>query len=266
MPSTDLFPELNWMVPVRERREPGTLRQESQSGRALQRIIRPDRRTWTLERALAPASDVETLRAFHARLRDRYFVYQHLAYSDSGGSAVARKFPVVFLEEPEMEAAGRGRWNPRVQLIEAPGETLETADYPTFTQGHETFFLEEDDAVLAKALAGTWTSQSHGSAHGGTYKNNGGTITSDAFQFTYAGYGFRLYALKGSNHGIMQVLLDDTSLGNVDLYNASTVGAVVLTKENVPLGLHRVKLKPTNTKNASSSAFEVNADAVEVMP
>ena len=266
MPSTDLFPELNWMVPVRERREPGTLRQESQSGRALQRIIRPDRRLWTLERALAPTSDVETLRAFHARLRHQYFVYEHLAYSDSGGSAVARNFPVVFLEEPEMEAAGRGRWNLRVQLIEAPGEALATADYPTFAQGHESFFLEENDAALAKAVVGAWTSFAHGSAHGGNYKNNPGTDTTNAFQFTYAGYGFRLYALKGNNFGIMQVLLDEASLGNVDLYNASTVGAVVLTKEDVPLGLHRIQLKPTNTKNASSSGYNVNADAVEIIP
>lgn len=91
--------------------------------------------------------------------------------------------------------------------------------------------------------------------------------TTDAFVFLYAGYGFRLKGRKGPALGIYQVLLDEVSLGNVDLYNAGDTGPVVLlTKLDVPLGLHRVKIKATNTKNALSTANTITADAVEILP
>jgi hypothetical protein len=56
------------------------------------------------------------------------------------------------------------------------------------------------------------------------------------------------------------------SQGTVDLYSAAaTASAVVLTVQNVVLGLHRIKFSPTNTKNAASLNFYVSADAIEVM-
>ena len=39
----------------------------------------------------------------------------------------------------------------------------------------------------------------------------------------------------------------------------------VLTKLDVPLGLHTVKLRATNTRNASSSANTIAADVLEVL-
>ncbi len=102
--------------------------------------------------------------------------------------------------------------------------------------------------------------------HNGFAYWDAGTVITDAAEWLYFGYGFRLWSYKGPEMGIVQVFLDGVSLGTVDLYSAAaTVSAVVLTTQSVSLGQHRVKLQPTNTKNAASSAFNVNADAIEVM-
>jgi hypothetical protein len=102
--------------------------------------------------------------------------------------------------------------------------------------------------------------------HGGFAYFNGGTLVSDAAEWNYFGYGFQLYAYKGPDMGIMNVFLDGVSLGTVDLYAAApTASAVVWTQPNTSLGIHRVKVSPTNTKNASSVAFIICADALQVM-
>jgi hypothetical protein len=102
--------------------------------------------------------------------------------------------------------------------------------------------------------------------HSGFAYHDAGTVTTDAAEWGYFGYGFRLWAPKGPDMGIVQVFLDGVSQGNVDLYAAAaTASAVVLTVQSVALGLHRVKLQPTNTKNAASTNFVVSADALEVM-
>lgn len=100
--------------------------------------------------------------------------------------------------------------------------------------------------------------------HNGFAYHDAGTLITDAAEWKYVGYGFRLWAPKGPDMGIMQVFLDGVSLGNVDLY-AAAASAVVLTDQSVVLAEHRVKLQPTNTKNAASTNFVVSADAVEVM-
>ena len=102
--------------------------------------------------------------------------------------------------------------------------------------------------------------------HGGFAYINTGLNTSDAAEWQYVGYGFRVWAFKGPAMGIMQVYLDGVLQGTIDLYAAAlTSSAVLLTVQSVSLGSHRVKLMPTNTKNVSSSAFFVAADAIEVM-
>jgi hypothetical protein len=102
--------------------------------------------------------------------------------------------------------------------------------------------------------------------HGGFAYFDAGTVTTDAAEWKYIGYGFRVWSYKGPDMGIVQVFLDGVSLGTVDLYAAAaTASAVVFTQQNTVLGEHRVKLQPTNTKNGASAAFFIAADAIEVM-
>lgn len=112
----------------------------------------------------------------------------------------------------------------------------------------------------------------HALEHGGFGYWHPGNNAIDAAEWEYFGYGFQLYALTNVDMGIMQVsctALDGTvelAATNVDLYTAAAVAsAVVLTNTNMKLGMHRVKLAPTNTKNGASSSTIVIADAIGVM-
>jgi hypothetical protein len=108
--------------------------------------------------------------------------------------------------------------------------------------------------------------QQNSNYHNGFAYFDFGTLITDAAEWKYVGYGFRVWAPKNAQMGIMQVFVDGVSQGTVDLYSAAhAASAVLLTVQSVALGEHRVKLAPTNTKNASSSGFIVAADAIEVM-
>jgi hypothetical protein len=103
---------------------------------------------------------------------------------------------------------------------------------------------------------------------------NAGTSTTDTAEWIYFGYGFQIWAPGDSDMGIMEVgctSLDGTvevQPTMIDLY--SSIGRVASGNRNeftdkMRLGWHRVKLRATNTKNASSSAFIIAADMLKVM-
>ncbi|HLJ89579.1 MAG TPA: hypothetical protein VKZ53_22405 [Candidatus Angelobacter sp.] len=93
-----------------------------------------------------------------------------------------------------------------------------------------------------------------------------GTSPADAAEWIYLGYGFRLWSPRNTDMGIAQAFIDGVGVGNVDMFApVLTASAPVLTVQNIQFGLHRVKISPTNTKNAGSSDFIIAADAVEAM-
>ena len=266
MPENDLFP-LDPDFVLAERLDPGVLRQLAASGRDLQRLLKAPQRLFQLHFRRRSTDEVEQIRDWHARFQHDYFRFNHKTYSNNAGAYLARHFPVIFVEEPQYELALNEAWNIEVSLLEAVGRELPTANYPDPAAGHPSFFLEEDHATLAKALSGSWTIAAQANAHAAQERTNSNLNTTDAFQFLYAGYGFRLWARKDTNLGILKVLLDEADLGNLDLYAAApAASAALLTKTDVPLGIHRVKLLATNTKHASSSANTIVADAIEAIP
>jgi hypothetical protein len=116
------------------------------------------------------------------------------------------------------------------------------------------------------AAAALLAAQQNVNYHNGFAYFDPGTVTTDAAEWIYVGYGFRVWAPKNAQMGIMQVFLDGVSQGTIDLYSAAhAASSALMTVQSVSLGQHRVKLAPTNTKNASSSGFIVAADAIEVM-
>ncbi len=102
--------------------------------------------------------------------------------------------------------------------------------------------------------------------HGGFGYWNVGTTPTDAAEWMYFGYGFRLWSYKSPYMGIANLYLDGVFQQSIDLYSAAaTAAAPVATVQSVPLGLHRVKLSPTNTANGAATGKNVVADAIEVM-
>ena len=139
-----------------------------------------------------------------------------------------------------------------------------TRIYPAPGDGHPTAFIDETDGA---ALAGTWTLAANANARLGKHRSNANSNATDAFQFIYSGYGFALVAERSSAYGIAKIYLDGVEVGRLDLYATSAQPAGrVFERWNVPLGLHRVKIEATNTKNSAASANTIVADAVEFMP
>ncbi|KKM60558.1 hypothetical protein LCGC14_1540640 [marine sediment metagenome] len=271
MAETDLLPEIGWDYPLHVPSIDGVLRQRAENGLIFQRLRSPDLRIFELEKRAATTLERQQLDSFYRRFQASFFRFDQKVWVDDGGTYRTRSFPVVF-NGPQDFALGRNEsWPISVTLIEAVGKALPAGKYPDPTLGHASFLIEEDDPQRAVALRGTWTTAADGQASAGNHKTNPGTTggaNADAFQFTYAGYGFRLHSIKDSNLGIYEVLLDETSLGNVDLYNATKLPAApVFTKLEVPLGIHRVELRSTNTRNVGNvTAFTIIADAIEIMP
>jgi hypothetical protein len=267
MAENDLLP-LDPDYAVAEALQPGVLRQQAQSGLTLQRLLHPSQRLFRLGFRGRSTDEAEQIRDWYARFQHDFFRFQHKVYTHNAGSYLARHFPVIFAAEPEYELAHNDTWNIEVELLEAIGQPLPTANYPDPAAGHPSFFIEEDN-VLAQAVVGSWPIAANANAHGTPAQDatNTNTNTTDKFRFLYSGYGFRVWARKGPNLGILKVLVDEVDLGNVDLYNASVqASAALLTKSDLPLGIHRVDIKATNTKNAAATGQTIVADAIEVIP
>lgn len=168
--------------------------------------------------------------------------------------------------------SGNQSYNIRGRFVELPGVGM--FSYPS-NWTDDAIFLEHKDGWgddLVK-LAGTWTLDTSANHHGGDAYKNVNTNTTDAAEWLYFGYGFQLWAMKASNLGILSLsatrvrdAFPVVAPTNVDLYNASTLASAALfTITGLALDQYRVKITATNTKNASSSAKDIFADAVQVM-
>jgi len=262
---TDVFPLTpDYEVEIEDR--DGVLRMESESRARILVQRQVPQRIFTLPFRGRSTDQVEQLRDWKRRFAASFFRFDHKTWLNNAGTYLTRSFPVEWLDDslPERNVLNDS-YDFNVRLLEGVGRALPGANYPDPTAGHASYFKEEDHAD-ASVLGGTWTAGASGGAHGGQRRVNANTNTTDAFQWLYSGYGFRVWAQKDVDLGIFELFLDGVSLGNVDLYAGSgQASAAVFSRLNVNLGIHRVKIKATNTKNASSSGNSILADALEVV-
>lgn len=262
MPENDIFP-LQPDYPVSRRVLSGLVESVADSGRRFARLKRAPRLVHELELRHRGTEEKTMLEEWYRRFERSWFSFLDpvFAADPDSGSLVERYFSVEFAGLPEFELAGNEAWTLRVSLVDRVGAAL--LSYPDPVAGHKSVFLEETEAL---AVAGAWTDAANGLAHGAGEKVNSNANTSDALQWSYAGYGFRLWSRRGPSLGIVEILLDGVPLGTIDLYAAAEAASQpVLTRLNVPLGLHTIKLRATNTRNAASTAYTITADALEIL-
>lgn len=231
---------------------------QARSGRPYIRNTQVRGQVFQLHWEKADFTTYRALRQWHRQYRNEVFSFQDIEDS--------RYYTGRFAEGSfKHERVINNQVTVQAVFVEVPGMPM--FQYPG-NWGVDSVFLEERDGFgsdLVK-LTGSWTFETLGSplCHGDSNYNS--STTNDAAEWAYFGYGFRVWALKWSGGGIAEVSLDGTVLGTYDTFNATNVNAAPLwTQQNVGLGQHRVKLRATGTKNASSSGFNVRADALEVM-
>lgn len=260
MAATDIFP-LDPDYTLAQPWSEGIIRGVADSGRQLARLKRAPQRLFRLVLRQRPTREKLQVEDWYRRFERDFFTWRHAVWQvKPDGSYLERYFAVEFVAPPQIELVGNEAYDLEVTVLEAVGRALFA--YPDPVAGHPSVFLE--DAALSKTQ-GSWSDVASASSHGGAHKQNANTNTTDFALWVYAGYGFRLWAQRG-NFGIFEVLLDDASLGTVDLYSAAPLASSpVFTKLDVPLGLHRVKLRATNTKNIASTNPTILADALEYL-
>ncbi len=261
MAATDIFP-LEADYALSQPWTEGIVRALAESGRQFARLKRAPQRLFRLSLRQRPTSQKLQLEDWYRRFERDFFNWRHAVWQvKPDGSYLERYFAVEFAAAPAVELVANEAYDMEVTLLEAVGRAL--LQYPDPTAGHPSAFQEETAVTKTQ---GTWTTVADASAHAGSELQNANTNTTDFALWVYAGYGFRLWARRGPALGIFEVLLDDVSLGTVDLYAASAVGAQpVFAKLDVPLGLHRVKLRATSTKNAAATGQTILADALEYL-
>lgn len=202
-------------------------------------------------------AEIDQLRQWEAQYRNGFFTFYEIER--------ARYYSGRFAAPLEVSPAGYNIWNAKATFIELPGCAMNA--YPS-NWDRDAIFIEDRDDFANLQLKFTpviWTFLASASAHGGTsyyYSGTNGTA-----EWVYFGYGFRFWSMREPNLGIVEISLDGTVLTTVDLYAAAVTPAAPLfaAASNVKLGLHRVKLRVTGTKNAAATDFNVHADAIEVM-
>lgn len=113
--------------------------------------------------------------------------------------------------------------------------------------------LIESEAVLAER-AGTWTSQSAGSASGGSYLYNTGSLD-DTLTLLIEGSTFEIVYVAGPTLGMMAVEVDGTVLATPSTFAASTTYNQVYTINYLEPGIHTLRVYGQENNLIALDAF-----------
>jgi hypothetical protein len=262
---------LNPSYGYNEGRLPGHAIEQAASGRLYARTRLGRGRVFELGWNDLSKANKEKLRQWAEQYALTYFSF----YDGERGRYFTGRFDPQFSDKGPLliSPVQNDRWDVRARFIEEPTRPLYA--YPSDWTNWAVFLEERDDAGadLLVIGAGTWNYETHANHHGGAAYSNANTNTADYVEWTCFGYGFRLWARKDTNLGILSLsarrLRDNTTVlaaTNVDLYaDGDTPSAAVYTKADLSLDWYIVKLLGTNTKNASATAKTIYADAIQVM-
>jgi hypothetical protein len=249
--------------PVPRRVLSGIVEHTADSGRTARRLKRAPRLMHELTLELTTEERQQFLE-WAAQHRKDFFSFRDPVWGadEETGEPIERYFSVEFAGPYQYTHRAHNFYEVQLALVDKVGAAL--YQYPDPGAGHKSEFQEESEGYI---VAGAWSDAAQALAHGepARERTNANTNATDRWRWVYAGYGFRVWARKGPDLGIFAVHLDGgTGLANVDLYAvAAEASQPVFTKLDVPLGLHTVDLRATNTKNAASSAKTIVADALE---
>jgi hypothetical protein len=105
-----------------------------------------------------------------------------------------------------------------------------------------------------------WAGVANSNASGGGYR--AGRTANSTASFKFTGNGVDVVIAKGPAFGKMQVAIDGTAQGTVDLFRAGSVQwKVALLYHGLSAGQHTVTVTVAGTKNASSTGITVPLDA-----
>jgi|ERR1039458_9836315 hypothetical protein len=201
-------------------------------------------------------SDILRLKKYYEQYRDGFFTL-----IDQEGAA-NREFVGRFVTPVEPIPVGHNRWAAQNVLFEeVPGAPMNNypADWDNDSIWRYTLndFGEVQPAVDDPA---SWTLEV------GPPSQIYSAVTDAWAQLTYVGWGCQIWGLTWTNGGIAEVYLDGVDQGPLDFYGTLPHHLMdLMTIQNVPLGLHTLKLVVTGTKNIDSTGYKIWFQSLKVM-
>ena len=180
---------------------------------------------------------VQRLKRYYEQYEDGFFT---IVDHDGGGRHYVGRFTT---EVSPIETAN-GKWDvqnvtfeeiPRSPMVEYPDDWANDAVIK---------YVENDFGDQKLATSGTWalTPRVIDTVNRITADNDGST-PGDWAQYEYRGYGFRLWLMKGTAYGAVDVYVDDVLQASPDMHSATDDGPqIALALTDVPLDIHRVKI------------------------
>ncbi|HZG84912.1 MAG TPA: hypothetical protein VE009_08375, partial [Paenibacillus sp.] len=130
--------------------------------------------------------------------------------------------------------------------------TVEVAEVGWYEENHSEFVYE-----------GRWLNHSNAGHSGGNVRYTESENAS--MTFTFRGTAVKIGSVLHPNHGIMDVYIDGTKAGSVDLYSSvSRNNQVVFEKTDLSDGVHTIKIVRTGIKNPAAMKATIAIDYVEV--
>lgn len=173
--------------------------------------------------------------------------------TDGGAySAVALPAPTATSATLSLEPGHDYRF--RVRAQDGAGNWSGWADGPGFRLS-----ADQEGSASVTYPSGSWSRGTPNDAYGGALRYSGGSSAKAVFAFT--GREVAWVSTKGSNRGKADVYVDGTKRATVDLYASSTQWRQVVFSLELSPGAHTLEVRPTGTKNASSSGKRVDVDA-----
>ena len=123
-----------------------------------------------------------------------------------------------------------------------------------------------DELISYEGAWANWAS------HEGNYNDSimyleGSNVTENAtVTLNFIGTGIEVYSCTQWDRGMVEILVDGISQGIVDTYTANQIRqAKIYEKTDLEYGRHTIVLKPTATKNDSSTGVKLELDAFKVL-
>jgi hypothetical protein len=205
------------------------------------------------------STDIQRLKWYYEQYRDGFFT---LVDQEGNG----RNYVGRFVTPVEPIPVGHNRWAAQNVLFEeVPGAPM--VSYPSdWTNESIWRYTLNDFGEMQPAVddPASWSLDETSESAGGWELSS--VVTSAYAQLCYVGWGCQVWAPKASDRGIAEVFLDGVSQGTVDQYSATPANSAMLLQiQDVPLGLHILKVVVTGTKNSGSSDYKCVFDALKVM-
>jgi hypothetical protein len=126
-----------------------------------------------------------------------------------------------------------------------------------FLVGSSTTPVQENSVAVTY---NGWTGTNQSAASGGSYRSNG-TLGSVA-RFKFTGTAISFVTARGPSYGMVNVLIDGvTKSSNLDLYATSAQWKYGVSYSGFTNANHTIEIRPTHTKNSSSTGYNVVVDA-----